>query len=100
MRLKQVFKTIVRPRALYNFKYSTLNPSHFPTATRKNTDNILWFTMWWDEQPIGVRFVNKGSTNKPAVEVTIYAKKVVDNKSIIKELAYRFEWNEEHKKIV
>jgi len=96
MKLKQIFKTTVYPKAPYNFKYSTQNPSHFPTPTGENTDNAMWFTMRWNKQPVGVRFHNRGSVNKPAVEVTIYAKKSIDGKAIIEELAYRFEWNEDY----
>ena len=96
MKLKQVFKTNVNPKAPYTFKYSTQNPSHFPTPTGENTDNAMWFTMRWNKQPIGVRFVNRGSVNKPAVEVTTFSKKSIDEKSLIKELAYRFEWDEDY----
>jgi len=96
MKLNQIFKTRVYPKAPYNFKYSIQNPSHFPAPTGKNTDNVMWFTMLWENQPIGVRFVNKGSVNKPIVEITIYANKSIDEKAMVKELAYRFEWYEDY----
>ncbi|MBU0459422.1 MAG: hypothetical protein KJ771_01300 [Nanoarchaeota archaeon] len=96
MKLKQIFKTKVNPKAPYNFKYSTQNPSHFPTPTGENTDTTMWFTMHWNKQHIGVRFVNRGSVTKPVVEVTIFAKKSIEEKALIKELAYRFEWGEDY----
>jgi 3-methyladenine DNA glycosylase/8-oxoguanine DNA glycosylase len=96
MKLKQISKTTVYPKAPYNFKYSTQNPSHFPTPIGENTDSAMWFTMHWRNQPIGVQFVNRGSVNKSAVEVTIYTKKAIDREAIIKELAYRFEWYEDY----
>jgi 3-methyladenine DNA glycosylase/8-oxoguanine DNA glycosylase len=96
MKLKKIFSTIVHPRAPYSFRYSTQNPSHFPTPTGKNTDNAMWFTMRWQATPIGVRLVNKGSISKPAVEITIYAKKKIDCASLLDELAYRFEWYEDY----
>lgn len=96
MKLKKIFKIRAYPKAPYNFKYSTQNPSHFPTPTGENTNNAMWFTMYWENQSIGVRFVNRGSVNKPAIEITVYAKKSIDKEAIITELAYRFEWYEDY----
>ncbi len=96
MKLKQASKISVYPKAPYNFKYSTQNPSHFPTPTGESTNKTMWFTTHWNNQSIGVRLDNLGSVNKPIVEVTIFSKRQIDEKSLMKELAYRFEWNEDY----
>lgn len=96
MKLEPCWKEIVFPKPPYNFKYSTQNPSHFPTPIGENTAKVMWFTMRWNKQPIGVRFINRGSVNKSVVEVTIYTRKPINKKEIINEMSYRFEWNEDY----
>ncbi len=95
MKLKAVYIELVHPKAPYNFKYSTRNPSHFPTPTGDEEENKIWFTMRWQEEPIGVKLVNKGSVDKPAVEVSIYSKNKLNYAELIDELIYRLEWNED-----
>jgi len=96
MKLNQIFQTTIKPTPPYNFKYSAQNPSHYPTPTGKNTNDAMWFTLRWRDQPIGIRLKNTGSTQKPAVEITIYSDKKFNCDALVKELAYRFEWFEDY----
>ena len=84
IKLKKVCTKTVYPRAPYNFKYSTQNPSYFPTPTGENTDNGMWFTMRWKNRALGIRFKNKGTIKKPVIEVTVYARKKLDRTKIAK----------------
>ncbi len=94
MKLKLAHRSAVFPKAPYHFDYSVKNPSHYPTPTGGWEHNKFWFTMKWLQKLIGVRLVNKGSTNKPCIELSIYAKAKLgkdDIENLKKELAYRFE---------
>ncbi len=93
MKLKQAYSTIAKPKAPYNFDYSVENPSHYPTPTGDWEPGKLWFTMKWAKSKIGVKFENKGDTDKPEIKVTIYSSKAFDYKKLIEGLDYRFEWN-------
>lgn len=95
MKLNQIYSTLVHPKAPYNFKYSTRNPSHFPAPTGDEEEDKIWFTMRWKGEPVGVKLVNKGSVDEPAVEVWIYSKKKLNYKELIDELSYRLEWDED-----
>lgn len=95
MKLKIVHRSLVFPKAPYHFDYSVKNPSHYPTPTGRWEHNKIWFTMRWNEKPIGLRLINKGNLRKPCVELSFYSKTKMDKNDIEalkKELAYRFEW--------
>ena len=73
MKLKLLHKETIRPKAPYNFKYSTQNPSHYPVPTGDNADNQMWFTMRWKGEPIGIKFISKGTISK----INIYETRTV-----------------------
>ncbi|MBT3940499.1 hypothetical protein HOD83_01925 [Candidatus Woesearchaeota archaeon] len=93
MKLNQLYSVVMHPKAPYAFDYSVENPTHYPAPIGDWEPGKMWFTLRWQGQKIGVRFENKGTVDKPAVEVSIYGKKPVEFKELLSEIAYRYEWN-------
>ena len=93
MKLKKIYSKLVYPKAPYNFKYSTHNPSHYPTPTGDGEEGKIWFTKKLDGLKIGIKLENKGTVNKPKIEVSVYSSKNFDCEKLIDKLAYAFEWN-------
>ncbi|MBN1377234.1 hypothetical protein JW949_02775 [Candidatus Woesearchaeota archaeon] len=99
MKLKQVLKKTIYPKAPYNFDYSVHNPSHYPTPLVKYERGRLWFSFRFKEKLAGVKFIDKGEIDKPKIEATVYYRNKLDKTfedELFRELDYRFQLQEDY----
>jgi len=99
MKLKKIYSKIVYPKTPYNFDYSVHNPSHYPTPVVKYEKGKLWFSFRFKNKLLGIKFINKGTINKPEIKIEIYCKNKLDNtykKELLKELSYRFQFEKDY----
>lgn len=92
--LNYQYKTILTPKAPFNFDGSVFNPSHFPAPTEIFENGKFWQTTRFDSNILGFKMENKGAIEKPKVRLTIYSKKPLTKnfaERFIKEIKYRFE---------
>lgn len=87
-------EVVLYPRPPFQFEGTVHNPSHFPTPTEVYQKGKFWQATRILRLPLGFRFENQGSVEKPKIKLTLYSEKLLDKKQvekIIGELKYRFE---------
>lgn len=90
----QLLKNIyVCPVSPFDFDSTFHKPDHFTSGDNYWEKGIKWQTFWWNEENIGVKFVNRGTKEKPKIEIKIYSAKKLSPefiKSFIDEIKYRY----------
>lgn len=105
--LKNKTSIIIKPKVPYNFDATVFKPSHYPDPLKIYETGKYWFGLELNGQVYGLKMTNRGSVEKPKIEITIFANHILNNKErkeIIDELDYRFEFSkylsEFYKKLV
>lgn len=83
----------LNPRAPYNFDATLHKPSHFPSSDCLWEKGKYWITMRWRGVPLGLKFENRGTVNKPKIRLTVYSQRALNQRfcdDLIVEIAYRF----------
>lgn len=94
LNLTPTYNLEIIPRPPFNFEMTVYNPGHFPTPTELYQPGIWWQATRIEGIPLGFKFENKGTVNKPKILLTLYSQKPLsaDFKGrVIEELKYRFE---------
>ncbi|HEY9327691.1 MAG TPA: hypothetical protein VIS09_05565 [Streptomyces sp.] len=84
----------LRPTAPFHFDGTFCKPSHFPTPHRVHEPDVFRQTLRWRETVYGIRARNAGTTDDPAIDLTIFCDKPVEEdeaESIAAELTQRFD---------
>lgn len=84
------------PKAPYNFDANFHKPSHFPSSDNIWEKGKYWITMLWKKQNLGLKFENKGTINKPEINLNIYSQKPLPKdfiESLIPEIRWRFNFD-------
>lgn len=92
--LSKKWTTKFYPPAPFNFEATVYNPAHFPTPTEVHKPSFWWQATRIKELPLGFKFENQGSTERPKIRLTLYSQKKLSanqQEKIINELKYRFE---------
>lgn len=92
--LQKIIK--VAPIKPFAFDPTFHKPDHFTSGDNYWEPDIRWQTWNWEHKSLGIKFSDKGTTNKPRVEIKIYAKnKLADDfvSSLIEEIKYRYNFN-------
>ena len=92
--LIKVFSITLKPIPPYNFDSTFFKPSHYPDPLEIHELGRHWFVLRLGNKIYGIKLVNKGTINKPKVQVTIFSKTKLSRdeiKDIIEEVSYRFE---------
>ena len=87
---------ILKPKPPYNFNANFHKPSHFPSSDNIWENNKYWITMIWKDQEIGLKFENKGTVDKPKLQLNIFSKKELSKdfiENLIPEIRYRFNFD-------
>jgi len=93
VKLKKVKTVKLTPTAPFHFDTTVHKPDHFPSADNDWQLGIRWQTMFWQKKKLGLKFENKGTTNKPEILLHIWSNTDLDDnfvKSLKKEIKYRF----------
>ena len=86
----------LEPKAPYNFDANFHKPSHFPSSDNVWEAGRYWITMGWKGKKLGLKFENKGTVNKPKIQVSIYSLRQLSNKFLqgsIPEIRWRFNFD-------
>jgi 3-methyladenine DNA glycosylase/8-oxoguanine DNA glycosylase len=93
MKLKKTSTIKITPKPPFHFDSTFHKPSHFPSSIITWEQGTSWQTWLWQNKKLGLKFINKGTTDKPKLLVEIYSKSTPDNeiiKSLQKEIVYRY----------
>jgi len=87
---------VLEPKAPYNFDANFHKPSHFPSSDNVWEKGKYWITMLWEGQELGLKFENKGMTDKPKIKISIYSQKTLSKQfmeNLIPEIRWRFNFD-------
>lgn len=71
-------------------------PAHFASADSQWRPDIRWQTMLWRQKKLGLKFVNRGTVNKPKVKLMVWSKSGLTDEfldSLISEIRYRYSFD-------
>lgn len=96
MKLKKVESVEIVPTAPFNFDATFYKPDHFTTGDNSWMPSVRWQTWLWRDKPLGLKFINIGSIQKPKLKFEIFCinklpKQFVD--TLIEEIKYRYNLN-------
>jgi 3-methyladenine DNA glycosylase/8-oxoguanine DNA glycosylase len=79
--LGPVFTANLEPCPPFSFEATVHKPSHFPTpieafepAAPEGGQRSYWQTLRWNDEPLGLRLIEAGCPETPAVDLTVFAK--------------------------
>ncbi len=87
---------LLAPVAPYNFDANFHKPSYFPTSGGAWEEGKFWITMLWRGQELGLKFENRGITDKPEIEIGIYSQNTLAEdflNDLIPELRWRYNFD-------
>lgn len=93
MKLSHQNTIIINPTLPFNFNATFHKPDHFTSGDNEWKPGIRWQTWNWQEEHLGLKFINAGSITKPKIIVEIYAKSNLSDATIDalqKEIQYRY----------
>jgi 3-methyladenine DNA glycosylase/8-oxoguanine DNA glycosylase len=80
------------PQAPFNFDATMHKPDHFPSADNEWQPGVRWQTMLWQNERLGLKFENRGTTDQPRLALSIFAEDELGQdflKGLIDEITYR-----------
>jgi 3-methyladenine DNA glycosylase/8-oxoguanine DNA glycosylase len=63
------------PKPPFNFDATLHKPDHFPSADNAWQPGVRWQTMLWQDEPLGLKFEDRGTVERPRVSLTIWSRK-------------------------
>ena len=93
MKLRRVETSNIAPTAPFNFDATFHKPDHFTSGDNEWQQGVRWQTWYWQGKYLGLKFINKGTTNKPKIQVEIFSNSNLNKSytdSLIEEIEYRF----------
>lgn len=93
--LDSFVRTEIMPSAPFSFDGTLHKPSHFPTPDNAYCDGHYWQTLFYEDHPYGLEFINAGTTDAPRITLMIYfhsaTEKTPDVQALVDEIKYRFD---------
>src|SRR4030066_18917 len=92
-KLKLIKSVTVEPTSPFDFDSTFHKPDHFTSGDNYWEKGIRWQTWLWQSKTLGLKFINSGSVNKPAIRVEIYYSKKLTSQflnSLTEEIKYRY----------
>lgn len=93
MKLKKICTIQVIPTFPFNFDSTFHKPDHFTSGDNYWEPGIKWQTWEWQRKCFGLKFQNKGITDKPKLEINVYSDEKVNEESLnslVDEIKYRY----------
>jgi 3-methyladenine DNA glycosylase/8-oxoguanine DNA glycosylase len=81
------------PTAPFHFDASMHKPDHFPSKDNEYTTGLRWQTMLWQGHPLGLKFENRGTIDRPAVHLSIWSHENIGQdffRDLVAEINYRY----------
>jgi len=81
------------PSAPFNFDATMHKPDHFPAPDNAWEPGVRWQTMLWQDAPLGLKFEDRGSVDRPQVSLSIWSEKTLDQvflDALKDEINYRY----------
>lgn len=82
------------PTSPLDFDGTVFRPDHFPSRDNRWEPGVLWQTLRWRHQSLGLRLKNIGSNNRPQIRATIFGKQRLSGsviREILREIWWRFD---------
>lgn len=86
----------LEPTAPFHFDASLHKPDHFPSPDNAWESGVRWQTMRWQDLPLGLKFENRGTVDRPAIRLSVWAEDPLDFgflDGLIAEIDYRCNLN-------
>lgn len=86
----------VKPTSPFEFDSTFHKPDHFTSGDNEWVPGIRWQTWSWEGKPLGLKFVNLGTKEKPNLEIKIYSVGKLAPEfiaTLVEEAKYRFNLN-------
>ena len=93
-----MFTARLVPQPPFNFEATVHKPSWFPTPVEAHEAGRFWQTLLWEGEPLGLRLVDRGSVDSPAVELTVFAQSPLADATcdaLVSEVRWRFDMDTE-----
>jgi 3-methyladenine DNA glycosylase/8-oxoguanine DNA glycosylase len=68
----------ILPQAPFNFDATLHKPDHFPAADNAWQPGVRWQTMLWEGRPLGLKFEDRGTVDRPAISLSIWSRDDLD----------------------
>ena len=84
------------PSSPFDFDSTFHKPDHFTSGDNHWEPGIKWQTWLWENNSIGLKIFNKGTREKPKLNIEIYSNKKLSKdfiNSLIEEIKYRYNLN-------
>jgi len=84
------------PTSPFNFDGTVHKPDYFPSSDNAYEEGRYWQTMYFRGIAYGTKFTNEGTTDNPAIRLSVFSEKPVGQEllhDIGDEVAYRFDLN-------
>lgn len=91
--LKCIETIEIAPTAPFDFDTTFHKPDHFPSTDNYWEPGVKWQTYFWENNHIGLKFVNSGTKYKPRIDTKIYSEVTLSKsfvESLRNEIIYRY----------
>jgi len=88
----------VRPKPPFNFDGTVYVPSHFPAPDFEWQPGVMWQTLNFNGELLGLKMRDEGEIDKPQIKLGIYAKRRLSGdeaERIVNELTWRYGFDED-----
>jgi 3-methyladenine DNA glycosylase/8-oxoguanine DNA glycosylase len=92
MRLRKRASIVLGPRPPFAFDASLHKPDHFPSADNAWEPSVRWQTIRWQGVALGLRLEDRGTVERPAIELAIWSERALPEAAVAgleAELSYR-----------
>src|SRR3990170_1334764 len=99
--LRPAFTARLHPRPPFNFEATVHKPSWFPAPVEDyqplspaGGPARFWQTLLWEGQPLGVRLMEAGSADDPAIDLTVFGQSPLAGETsaaLVNEVRWRFD---------
>jgi len=96
MKLNKISTIELKISAPFDFDSTFHKPDHFTSGDNYWEPGVKWQTWNWQEKCLGLKFINKGTIEKPAIVVHIYSSEKLTESfvdSLVDEIKYRYNLN-------
>jgi len=96
MKLRKVAELKFTPTIPFDFDSTFHKPDHFTSGDNFWEPGIRWQTWLWQDKTLGLKFINKGTKEKPKLITEVYYKDNLNDsflKSLLDEISYRYNLN-------
>jgi N-glycosylase/DNA lyase len=94
----KTFEIVLKPVPPFDFDSTVYVPHYFPTPDFEWQPNFMWQTLNFGGKLLGLKMENKGTTDKPAIKLTICSRKEPSGKEIeeiVNEVNWRYGLDED-----